>query len=396
MILIPTKIIEKINFLIEDSILLKNYTEKQKNKLKRTLISLWYFIYLRQLEDDTFSSFDFYTNIHNLQFSKFRLKVKSKSYNHPYLLRLLVKSRLIFINDKFKVGFFSKAYKINSKLISSYNLISVEIDSNLVFKNIKNKKYWLELYPEYKNLIENSYNTKIDIQKYIIWLNNNIGIKLKPKIKNGVVVDRYLTKGRVFQYVTKCLRVNFENLWFKVSDSGRFYSNVVSLPSSATPFLKLYNKKNLVSLDVANCQPLLLATQLNSERYKKDVEQGVFYQRLADILKKKKSETKMLCFRYLFFSNKPLKSGILFNAMQSLYPLVIEQINKLRQTQSLSFLLQSLESDIMIEGLAKITDLKMITRHDEVLCFEEHKQEVENLMRENIAKIGLDAKIKSE
>ena len=396
MIIIPTEVIDKINLQVESTKILKNSTEKQKTKLKRKLISLWYFVFLKQLEDETSCSFNFYTNIYYEQFSKFRVKINSKSYHYSALLKILEELNLIYINNIFRMECFSKSYKINTRYISTADLTEVEIDINTIYNNIKTKEYWLNLYPNHENLIENSYNAKVDIKNYIIWLNNNIGKELKPKMKNGIVTNRYLTKERIFSYITKCLRVNSENLWFKVSDSGRFYSNVVSLPSSSIAFLKLYDKKNIVSLDITNCQPLLLASKLDLEAYRKDVELGVFYQRLSDTLKKKKSDTKMLCFRYLFFSNNPLKSGKLYNAMESLYPTIIEKINKIKLKHDLSFLLQSLESEIMINGLAKIIDLKMITRHDEILCFEEDKQEVERLIRDNIAKIGLDAKIKSE
>ena len=75
---------------------------------------------------------------------------------------------------------------------------------------------------------------------------------------------------------------------------------------------KLLYNKDVFELDVANCQPLLLASLVKNSEYQKDVENGVFYIRMAEKIGCSDKKFKLLSYRYIFFSNKPLKKGKIY------------------------------------------------------------------------------------
>jgi len=354
---------------------------------------MWMYIYERQ-KDSNETSYDMFVNIGWKELKTFKLTINSRVIQYSELIALLNDSGVLKVNKKYSVDNFTKSYKIDLSFLESTHFTEVEIDFKKVFRNLKSKEYWLAKYPKHHTLIENSYNVHIGLDSYIYWLKSNIGMDLKPKCINGIVKKKTLTPEIAYNYINKCLKVNFQNLWFKVSVTGRFYSNIVNLPSTALPFLSLYGRNGLKSIDIANCQPLLLATKIGSECYKKDVGKGVFYDNLSTHTKSDRNWAKLLCFKYIFFKNNLLKGGNLFNAKEKIYPGVISQINELKKKENLWETLQKLESKIIVEQIGISSGLQVITRHDEILCFSENKIEIENIIRDEFAKMNLNVRLK--
>ncbi|RFN58808.1 hypothetical protein DZ858_01630 [Marixanthomonas ophiurae] len=351
------------------------------------------YIYERQIASNE-SSYDMYVNIGWKELKSFKLILKGRMIQYSELISLLKEAEVIKINKKYSVDCFTRSYKIDLSFLNTTHFTEVEINFEKVFRNLRNKEYWLAKYPKHHNLIENSYNVRIDLDSYIYWLRDNIGKDLKPKCVNGVVQKRKLTPEIAHNSVQKCLKVNLQNLWFKVSATGRFYSNVVNLPSTAIPFMSLYGREGLKSIDIANCQPLLLATRIDSECYKKDVGMGVFYENLATQTNSDRCDIKLQCFKYIFFNEKPLKSGKLYDSMETLYPGVIQSINEMKQKEKLWEILQKKESKIIVERIGVSAGLQVITRHDEILCFSENKIEIQNIIREELKKMNLNVQLK--
>lgn len=389
MILIPTKIIEVIeNFLSIESDFFDK-TEKQKNNLKVKLISLWYFIYNKQIVNS--ETLDMYINIYKEELEVFNIKIDGKQYGYNKLLDYLKLSNLIDINDKYSPGAFSKAYRIKTDFLQDTKYTEVQIDFKVIFKNIKDKKYWINKYPEFSNLIEDCYNTKVNLDEYIYWIKNNIGLELKPIIVKGILKKRYLTNEVAYCHITMALKINFKNNWFKLSDEGRFYSSISNLPSTALDFILFYNR-SVKEIDIKNCQPLLLSTLVVSESYKKDVQDGIFYENVAKELNIRRNDFKFLSYKYIFFSDKPLKSGKIYDAMNKLYPTLVEQINKLREDCNLACRLQEIESDIFVNKLGKL-NIRKLLRHDSVLINEEEYNKVCMFLENEFKKLKLNIKI---
>jgi hypothetical protein len=387
-ILIPYKIYERLTSIVE--IQFYEYNEKDKTKLNKRLIELWYFIYNRQKDDETIDTLKGFTNIKFIKFEKFRININKYRFTSQILLNLLEENDLIEINHKYSKTNFSKGYKI--KTIESTNYAEVEIDFDIIFNNFKTKKYWLRKYPSLKKQIKEAYEVKVDLGDYITWLKSNLNTNLKPIIKNGILQKRVLTEERIYNYINTALVVNYGNLWFKVSGEGRFYNTLTNLSYTSIDFLKL-KRRNIVEIDVKNCQPSILSLLIENDKYKKDVEAGVFYNRMADELGKTRNEFKVLSYKYIFFSKRQLKSGPIFEALEKLYPDFIEEMNKLRKIKNVSNELQKIESSIFVDIISHL-DYKMMLRHDAVFVYEEDFEYVKRIVVSEFKKKGVNVKIK--
>lgn len=396
---LPTALIERIDNHIKEEETFFQIKEKQRQLLNKKLINLWYFICSSQIDDNN-NTLKYYTNIPRENFRIFKFKFKTKVFQYNELLNYLNKWDLIDINQKYcskkSCNSFTKSYRINTKFLSGTHMTEVEIDFSKIFKNTNNKEYWMKKYPDHSNLIEDCYNTTINLDEFINWLYMKKGKKLKSKMINGVLTKRYLTSERIIMYINKALKLHFKNLWFAVSNEGRLYSSITNLPNDAIDYLRLYEKK-VIELDVSNCQPLLLAYYINNNDYQKDVENGVFYERILHKLgwKKKKDRDKLknLAYRYFFFSKNILKSGKIYNVINEFYPQLIEQINDLKKNYNLALKLQRMESYIFIDRIGKLPN-KKITRHDSVLIFKEEEKYFKEMIENEFNNYNLKVTVK--
>jgi len=387
MIIVPTKLVEMVDFILNTRIDFLNFTERQKLKLKFKLISLWFFLYEEAVKDDN-ESLKCYTAISSRKLlSLFRLKINNIDFKYNKLLELLESVNLIEINNRYSTDKnFTKSYRIKTDFING-DYTEIEIDYNTINKNLKNKEEWLKIYPEYDKQIKDTYDVKIDLGDYIKWLNDNKGIELKPIFKDGFLTKRYLNDKMIFNYINAALKINFSNLWFKISDEGRFYNSLTNMSYTALPFMKLKRRK-IKEIDVKNCQPLLLSYLIKYDLYKKDVEEGIFYEKLSNEMNVSRNETKILTYKYLFFNKNKIKSGKLYEAMNKLYPDLILKINELKDEYDLSKKLQRLESDIFVNKISKL-DFKMMLRHDCVFVYEEDYDIIKDIIKNEFKKLKL-------
>jgi hypothetical protein len=255
---IPTKIIEKIIESVELDYRFCNLTEKQSQKLFKKLIEIWYFIYYNQINDMDCNNLKYFTSISKNELDKFNLFINGIRLKHNDLFKIL--KDLIEINNSYSTGKFTKSYRINQD-IDFGNLTECDIDFDIIFKNTLNKEYWINKYPNHKNLIEDCYNSIIDLDEYLFWMLSNKGLKLKPIFDKltGKINERYLVEQSIYLYFNLALKVNLKNLWFKISNEGRFYSSISNLPTHSINFIKIDNTK-CDRIDIKNCQPLLLST----------------------------------------------------------------------------------------------------------------------------------------
>lgn len=390
-IYVPTKLVEITSIIIESTIDFINLKEEQKSKLNKSLISIWYYIYNKQIEDPTIDNLNLFTNIHNTYLDKFGLKINGKKFGYASLLLLLKKHNLVDINYKHSGGLFSQGYRVITNFINT-DYSEVEIDFEKVFDRFKNRTYWLRKYPQYKKLIKDTYEVKIDLSDYILWMKENEGIELKPVINKGILKRRFLTKEKIYEFINNALKVNFNNLWFKVSDEGRFYNSTTNLSYTTLPFIKLKRRK-VVEVDVINCQPLLLCGIIKNELYKKDVEDGIFYDRVSKELNISRDQFKVLSYKHIFFSNKPLKSGKIYDVINRLYPGFIDEMNSIKIDLEVSKEMQKIESNIFVKNIGSL-DFKMMLRHDAVFVYEEDLEIIKAYVISEFKNIGLNCKLK--
>jgi hypothetical protein len=353
-------------------------SEKSKQRIFLKTIELWLFIFEKQCNDPDAINPNFYTNIHKKKLDLFCVKIDGKKYGYKFLLKILVDSKLLEINDKYLNGSFSKSYRILYNFTSNNNTTEIEIDMKNVFENTKDKAYWINKYPQYSHLIEDCYRTRINLNEFVDFLYKNEGMKLKSTIENGCFKERYLDSFRIMDYIMRALKVNLKNIWFGNSEQNRFYNSIASLPSIVTPFI-LLNDKNVVSIDIPNCQPLLLASLINNDKYKYDVENGLLYENIVNEIgleyNKENRNIIKLNIMIRFFDSKKILSGRIFEAFNKLYPNFINQLNNLKDTAKIAHLTHKLETIIMVDGVGSLNMAKLL-KHDEVLIYEENKDKV--------------------
>lgn len=387
--LVPINLLEKIQSSV--SIKFHSINNKDKTRLLKVLVELWLFIYEKQIQDDNSKNLKFFTQIHSNIIGNFFIKINKKKIGYKILLDILEHSKTIEINNNYLKGKYSYSYKILTDFIGT-DYQEIDLDFNKIYSNFKDKSYWLNKYPNHQLQIKNSYLLKIDITKYFQWMKENIGLKLKPVFENGFLKERILTEERIFEYLQSSLKINLGNLWFKVSDQGRFYNSTTNLSYTALPFSKL-NNREIFELDIPNCQPTLLATLVKNKQYKKDCEEGIFYDKMANEISKSRNEFKLLSYKYIFFSDKQIKSGIIYDKLEKIYPGLVSEINKLRENINISHEMQKIESKIMVNTIGSMENITNLLRHDAVYVCKEDYELVKSLMINEFKKIGLNIKI---
>lgn len=392
-----------------------NLSSKQYQKLIRELITIWYFIYSEQqtkVNKEEAATMFFFVNIHKYELSQFRLQLNKIDYKHSKLIDILQDCNLVICNEKFsfisnkasskyinkkKEDTHPKGYRINTTFLQNSNYTMFDIDFKKIFKNTRSKQYWLNQYPNHTHLINDVYASSIDLDKYLYWLQSNIGKELKTAkktiVKDGKSIvlfeKQYLTSERIDQYFLKALKLNFKNVWFAVSKEGRFYNSVSNIPSSAVPFMKIDGNDTL-EIDIANSQPLLLSVLLSEKqnRYKKDVEAGLFYQKVADYMGITRSKFKQMSYQFIFFNDKQLKSGQIYDALQAIYPDLITEINEIKSKDKLACTLQRMESAIFVDKIGNLP-FKKLLRHDQAVITQENYEAVKQELIKEYKNIGL-------
>ena len=382
---LPIKLIDEINKSIDQHPNLVLTTKKHQNLFNK-LLELWYFVYNKQISDSTKTLIE-YTNIHKEDLDKFRVMINGDLIRYNTLLSFI--PHLIEINHTFSQGNFTKGYRIKTEFLQG-NLHEVEIDINFLYENMKTKDYWLEKYPELSQLIHNTYQLELDLDSFIEYTTNNFNKEIRPIVKNGFIVKRYIDYEFINYCINYALKFKHKNIWFKLSNEGRFYNSITNMPSELIEFISI-NGQKLYSIDVVNCQPLLLSSLLGDNNFKLDVENGIFYDVLKTHLNINRNECKLLVYSKLLFNHHQMKSGKLYDALESLYPGLVSKINLIKN--DLSLRLQEIESRIFI-GKMKNLNKYMVIRHDEVLVLERDIDFFKVYIRNCFKQIKLNVKLK--
>ena len=392
--LIPTSVITTLTDYLKIEYFYLN--EKQQQKLIKQLVNLWLFVYNTQQEDTKCESLSYYTNILYQDLEPFKLIINGTKFYYSDLIQILELTNLLNKNNIFTIGEYSKSYRINVNIIlNSKNYTEFQIDFSKIYKNTKNKQYWLDIYPQFENLINDIYNTTINLDEYMYYLVNNKGLELKSKLKNGKLKRRYIDNEYIYHCYNAALKLNLKNIWVKLSDQGRLYSTIASLPTTSVPYILLYNEKT-AEIDISNSQPLLLTHLLDNSKhkqYKQDVENGIFYDKMANIMGISRGEFKVLSYKHIFFSKKQLTTGIFYNKMNEIYPNLVDDINIIKNDVILAHKLQELESNIFVKKIGSIQIHKLL-RHDSVIVTTNNTNLIEKYIEIEYKKLNIKATIK--
>jgi hypothetical protein len=302
-------------------------------------------------------------------------------------------------------------YRINYNTFMGSDLKTYDINIDKIFledEDIKSKSSYIKEYPTHKKLIEDIYNTSIDLINYERFLLENLGQKIKSRPKQMTFEDKkfkimeeaYIDMKAVDRYIFNSIRINFKMIWIKVAESGRLYSSFTNLSSTHIPFIN-YKNRELYYLDAKNCQPLLLSSLIKNDLYKKDVEKGIFYEKVCDLYnktfcnrkkfkKQSRNSIKSKIYQQVLFNDKRSVSKDLKKLLDLLYGKdLVEQINNLKAF-IISKQTQTLEAEIFVE-MFKDVDFYCLGRHDGI--FTDNLDKAEQLIKDGFYKLGLNVEI---
>ncbi|MES2575667.1 MAG: hypothetical protein V4572_12030 [Bacteroidota bacterium] len=351
---IPTLTLDVISLFISE-----NYPDNPEIALKAYTGLLMYIQLYREPDEESES---IYKNIHSDNLATYTFYYK-KHITYKKIITDLVSMNLLVVNNKYRFDgekSFTKSYFTTLLIDENFS----QIDINVNFGNYRTKAQHLSKFRNFKKVIHTTYATKIDLLGYQNWLFNNLGTELKPKRKENVLIERVLTEEIAYRYLIRALKFNLGLHWFShQKNSGRFYSSFTTLPGSSLDFTTIRGQK-VVELDIKNAQPMFLIEYVDDEQYKYDVTSGVFYQKFMSELRMTKNKIKNMMYANVFFNDKKLLKGKLFNAFEKFYPGLIHEINILKMDE-LWLKLQKIESSLIIENFRKDDDC--LTKHDAII-----------------------------
>jgi hypothetical protein len=172
-------------------------------------------------------------------------------------------------------------------------------------------------------------------------------------------------------------------------------------------------------VDIINSQPLLLLLipplstssircarhkffediDLDIEKYKKLVEQGVLYDYIMNFTgEKDRDKFKERLFRETFFGKRVSKSFL------ALFPSVAEKLLDIKKEdyRKLAWMMQRVESDLIVNKICRKImeeygyDVFIATIHDSILTTEEHVNKIKTVMIDEFGKVGLSPSIRVE
>lgn len=408
---IPVLVIESITNQIS-----KDYPtlqESSKIKLFQVCCEMWLFILEEHVNEKSKKEKEFgdskidniYAPINNKQLQKFRLKLNGKLFEYTEIRNLLIKSNLINENPIYKVGGFSKSFRPNPEnKYSTYQL--VDLDFKLFLKNENDIENLILENPKHTKLINDLYLAKINLSTLLEDLQSKIGQSYTKKSNkwNTKSWDVLLDDKRLMEIMIKAIKINLGIHFFKEADTGRIYSSIANLPKLCLPHLTL-NGNAVAEIDAVNCQPLIISSFLNNEQYKKDCEDGIYYEKMAAHFRINRDEFKLLNLSKILFNNTKIDSKLI-SKINEVYPGLADEINKYKASsteeaetmdrkQLLWNRLQSIEASIFIK-VAKSLPYPVLTRHDSIIVSAEYEEKIKQALTKEFKKYDLKVKFKKE
>lgn len=290
-------------------------------------------------------------------------------------------------------------YKISNEFRSKgWSQVNYKIEDYIKLKMEKTEQY-LGIYGTLK---ENLSKVSINYEEAIAFCNEALENKrvLRPK-KNWFVWDfnRVMNEEVYSYWITAVNNIHDGEYNFVVDlkGTGRVYNFLSSLPRELREFIRI-DGKEIVEMDIANSQPLLLLpllkeveNEVDVKLYKKLCETGKFYDYVRNMLaddnkdNKKDSTFKVDFFSKIFFSTE--KRNYRWRELfDNEFPTVSRIITETKKDnyKDLALMLQRNESEIMINQVSRILlengNDDFFTIHDAIYTTKESKDVVLNVL----------------
>jgi hypothetical protein len=410
-----------------------NYIKKQLPKYYY-LLSKMIFKYSQRLDNNGYvrvSSQELINSLGQTGYLKDNPWFIKKNWKNKYLY-LIIREQLY---DWGVIYFKTTQKSIDSKEVKykildewrakGYHLVKPIIDKKLEDRFIQNNHENITYSGIYKVLNDNLNSVKIDAQSAYKWLYTASTYDYKlPNKKDlyGRINERSIGIQTVSDW--SLLIENAENhSWFTadLGKSGRVYTPFTSLPKLLRQFV-LINGKLTAEMDIANSQPLIFCILLKQlllrqgilvfpddvNKYISLCETGSFYIHIIGVVEQNGikipdySLFKTEFFAKIFF-DKEKRSNKWRKLFDKEFPTISACISDLKKDtngHNLAVRLQSIESDIMIKGVAK----KLIdngcndfyTLHDALYVSVGNQEMVKQLIIEEFKIYGLSVTVKTK
>lgn len=385
-------------------------SSNDRSRLLKVLLELWTMILTSHTRTTTSDDLEHikdkslvYTNLHRDKLVNFKIRVNNTNLSYSRLLDILYDCYLVDVNENhYAVGRFSKSYRPKPGIDYSVTT-EVELDLTKIFSEYKTKKQLLkENSRKYRRLITSLYECKINLltfNEHLTELVSKFNVDGEPYKYDKYNQPKYFTPEIAHMYILSAIKINLGLHYFSISSSGRHYTSMASLPKIAIDYLTVSNKK-VIEIDAANSQPLLLGALVDNQEYKKDCEDGVFYDMLAKENGKSRDHVKNQSYKYIFFNNDLVK-GNAYRLLELVYPGLADQINEFKfedveskdEKDLLWWKLQNMESKIWVNSALEIIN-PIITRHDSVLILSEDAEEFRKIVIAKYKALGLKVTLK--
>jgi len=331
-------------------------------------------------------------------------------YTRYYILiKDLIKWKIIEVLESYKVGVYSKNYRINPEHL-------VKDKNNRVYRKVIIKDLKI-----LKKVNKNKFTYYVNSNHYSIMLNalENVNIReddarleLEELFNSGLLsIEAFnILNGSIDALINK-------ELYFKIDSYGRLHTNITTLKKCMRKHL--YFNENfdiaLVNVDIVNCQPFLLSLLFNKEFLNhisdifeidgkkilnsriinqlnsfKDIEyinlvsSGKFYECIMEKTGLSREDIKRNVYIMLFSKYVPEKIRKFFNNEMPDFLIFLDNLKNARNDidNFLPKLLQKLESYLMIikisEYLIDNNFTDFVTIHDSILVEDHNKQIIVN------------------
>lgn len=391
----------------------------------------------------------------------YSLILHEKMYSYRACLDYLIQAKVILCDNSYILGVESMGYDFTEIFIGAGF-------KDYIVKNPWIKRRWLnqdDLRREERSRKLNSvqhlvqfFNEKLVIDKEGArkWIADNLGASLDyitdtvlDSTKREFELIHTLDNHDLYQLMAQ--RLVSRDFHFLVDDSGhRFHSPLTNMKGKLRNFLT-YDGKELVSLDIKNCQPYLscLLFQLSFydnntdafslkkiypelytilkkngyldllrgyakgvsgiskryisiEEYRKQVLDGSFYEKFAELIAVEthgnvtpdRDQSKDYVFQIFFGKNDPYHLRRINRVFQKYYPDVasIFSMFKKKEHRDLALVLQRIESEVVLNVITKrfnaiFPEVPLFTIHDCIITETGYKDQLKEIMEEETRRI---------
>ncbi len=244
-----------------------------------------------------------------------------------------------------------------------------------------------------------------------------VGMALTARLDHFYVSDDAIPANYWDRYQLDCIR---RGEVYSIRDEyGRFHSTFTSLSKSLRKHLRTKTDDQLTTIDITNCQPLLLgivASRQSPSPYCDTLtawldltQQGEIYEYAADKLteitgrKWGREDAKGKFLPFMFDQLWRMRRHDLWKVFEKDFPSILDCIRRIKSEryQALSHQLFILETEILLDGVAATfmrsrPDAPILTIHDELIVPSQYSDEVREIIETDFEKYGVKPSVKVE